>query len=228
MVTEKIIKNFFIIWVIFFLLNTSSLGFNSESSKGDSRQEDPIPYVFGQMGENQWYISAVTVGFDYDPERVAEIHYSLDDIWYVYTSPFNIIKDGYYNIQWFWVDPFGRPHNGLDIVFKVDQTPPTIKLTKKSGGKNKMIFTANAIDEVSQVERVEFYLDDVLQETVNESPFQYTWTGEVNQWVYAIGYNFAGLSQKSSNLSTPRIFLKNNCLIQRLVMIIQTMLSKLK
>jgi len=138
-----------------------------------------------------------------------------------YNAPFTVTKDGYYNIQWYWIDLYGRPHNGLDILFKLDQTPPTIELIKKSAGKNKVSFTANVVDTVSQIERVEFYLDDVLQETLYQPPYQYNWTGKEQHWVYAIGYNFAGLSEKSNNLTTPRPILKNHYLIQSLLMKIQ-------
>ncbi|MDH7506887.1 MAG: Ig-like domain-containing protein [Candidatus Thermoplasmatota archaeon] len=212
--------------VIFLLSSTSSLGFYQEYAKESFSQEEPVPYVFGQMGENQWYISTVTIGFEYDPLRVQEIQYKLDNVWYVYKQPFHVSKDGYYTIQWKWTEPSGRVHFGLDITFKIDQSPPTIKLTKKTSGKDKVIFTANANDDTSLIERVEFYLDDVFQLTVNESPYQFTFEGKDQHWVYAIGYNFAGLLQKSENLSTPRTFLKNNFLIFSLFKLFQILFFK--
>ena len=220
---HKTLDKFFLIGLtVFLLLNTSSLGFYHKRLQKNLLQEDPIPSIFGVMGANEWYITAVTISFDYDPNIVEEIQYYLNNKWNIYTGPFNVNKDGIYKISWFWIDKKGDTHYTLTpISFKIDQTPPTIQLTKKSGGKNKVLFTANAIDEVSQVERVEFYLDDVLQETVNESPFQYTWTGEVNQWVYAIGYNFAGLSQKSKNLSTPKLHFNNHNLMNILYILMQ-------
>ena len=60
---------------------------------------------------------------------------------------------------------------------------------------------------MSNVERVEFYLDDELIFTTSEEPYKYTWTpdGTGKHLVYAIGYNFAGLSEQSETLdTTPR------------------------
>jgi hypothetical protein len=91
-------------------------------------------------------------------------------------------------------------------AFKIDQTPPDIELTKRNGLNDQVIFTANCEDDTSEVERVEFYLDDVLQETIFEAPYKWTWTGTEEHSVYAIGYNYAGLSQESTNLSTPHSF----------------------
>jgi len=80
---QKIIKKFFFIeLLVFLLINSSSIGFYKVNFQDSTDQEDPIPYVFGQFGENQWYISAVIVGFYYDSERVKEINYKLEDIWY--------------------------------------------------------------------------------------------------------------------------------------------------
>ncbi|MDH7506781.1 MAG: hypothetical protein QHH15_03200, partial [Candidatus Thermoplasmatota archaeon] len=159
---QKILNNFFIIGLtIFLLLSTTSLGF-FQDSQGSSRQESPIPHVFGIMGANEWYITAVTISFEYDSNIVEEIRYYLNNKWNVYTSPFNVNNDGTYKIPWFWIDKKGENHNlTMPISFKIDQSPPTIKLTKKTSGKDKVIFTANVNDDTSLIERVEFYLDDV-------------------------------------------------------------------
>lgn len=169
--------------------------------------EGPVPTLFGEMGENGWYISDVTVGFAYNPEEVLEIHYSINGgTWQQYYGAFTISEDGTYNIEWYWIDREGKRHDEPDFRFKIDQTPPTIKLTKKSGSGNQVIFTATANDPTSGVERVEFYLDDELQDTVYDEPYQWTWTGTTSHLVYAIAYNYAGLSEKSNTLSTPYSF----------------------
>jgi len=225
--SQKIIIRFLIVGIIVFLLmNVSSLGSYTNKLSGDYRQE-PIPTVYGKMGNNNWYISDVTISFSYDPLRVREIQYCLDDIWYIYFGPFNVTKDGIYMMQWLWIELSGRPHNGIPIDFKLDQSPPVMQLTKKSEGKNKVIFTATAVDEVSEIEAVEFYLDDVLNQTVNESPYQYIWIGEEKHTVYAIGYNFAGLSEKSNNLSTTiKPHFRNHNLMQRFFILFQTLLLR--
>jgi len=215
MISQKILSKSIILgFFIFLLFNTSSLGFYQENLKHSVFQDEPVPHVFGIFGANGWYITAVTVSFEYDPNVVQEIQYYLNNKWNVYNSPFNVNKDGEYKIPWFWVDKKGNTHSlTMPISFKIDQSPPTIKLTKKSAGKNKVVFTANAVDTVSQIEQVEFYLDDVLQETLYQPPYQYNWTGEDQHWVYAIGYNFAGLSEKSNNVSTPRLQIRSHNLL---------------
>jgi len=226
MVSHKILSKFLIIAVfIFLLLDTTSLGLYQDKSQNKSLQ-DPFPRIFGQVGENHWYIIAVTILFEYDPEKVKEIQYYLDDSWHIYSDPFVVEPDGVYMIPWFWMEISGRPHDGISIEFKIDKTAPTIELNKKTSGKNKMIFTAIATDEVSKIEGVEFYLDDVLIQTDNETPYEYTWTGEEKQTVYAIAYNYAGHFAKSDNVSTPRPFLRNNNIIQRFFVLIHTILFR--
>ncbi len=222
MVSHKIVNKFLIIGTLIFLIvNSSSLGLYENISQGSSREE-PIPYVFGEFGENQWYVTAVTITFEYDPQRVKEIQYKLNDIWHVYTGPFNVANDGVYMVPWIWIDINNDEHGGPPIEFKIDKTPPTIKLTKKSSGKETVIFTAEATDEVSSIERVEFYLDGVLQQTNTEIPYQYSWTGTEKQIVYAIGYNFAGLTVKSDNLTTtPKPHFRNHYFMNIVIMLLQ-------
>jgi hypothetical protein len=200
--SRKILNKFFIIGLLVFLLiNTSSLGLNQDIAPENNRQR-PISTIFGKIGDNGWYVTIVTITFEYDPKIVMEIQYYLDDSWHVYTGPIQIAKDGIYSIGWFWKDFDNHIYYELPIIFKIDQTPPTMKLTKKSSGKTNVIFTAATTDTTSEIERVEFYLDDVLIQTDTTSPYQYTWTGEQKQFVYAISYNYAGLLVKSDNLST--------------------------
>ena len=224
MISHKIRSKFLIISVFILLcLNTTSLGSNQEKIQSSSLQ-DPVPHVFGQMGENQWFISAVTISFDYDPAKVMEIHYNLSGTWYTYFAPFNVVNDGIYFMHWIWIETSGRPHNGLPIEFRIDKTAPMIELNKKTSGKNKMLFTADANDETSKIERVEFYLNDVLTLTVYGTPYQYNWTGEEQQTVYAIAYDYAGHFIKSDNSTTPRSLLRNHYVMQRFFILIQALL----
>ena len=221
MVSHKTLGNFFVIgMLVFLLLNTSSLGLTQDNLQS-SRQE-PIPSVFGVFGQNQWYISAVTISFEYDPQRVFEIQYKLDDVWNIYDDPFDVTNDGVYMIPWFWVDEANNSNNGGPIEFKIDKTPPTIDISRKVTGKNKVIFTAEAVDTASGIIKVDFYLDDVLNITDDESPYEYTWTGEETQVVYAITYNYAGFMAQSDNLTTvPRPRLRTHYLIDLFFTLIQ-------
>lgn len=115
------------------------------------KSEDPIPVVFGEIGENGWYISAVTITFYYDPKFVDEIHYYLDGDWHLYTGPFNVADDGIYGIEWYWIDTDEKIHDNMPLIrFGLDQTPPTIKLTKKSGLNDRVTFTATVNDPTSR------------------------------------------------------------------------------
>jgi len=223
MMSHKILTKSFIIGIlVFMLLNNSSLG-EYQNKQQENNRQDPIPTVYGIMGDNRWFISDVTILFSYDDSRVKEIQYYLDGSWHIYNdNPIMITEDGLYNIPWFWVDMVNKSFDGHPIVFWLDQTPPTIELSKKSGGKNKIIFTADANDAISIVEKVEFYLDEELVNTDLEKPYEYNWTGEENQVVYAIGYNYAGLSLISNNLSTtPRSHFRKLNLMNMIFVLMQ-------
>jgi len=165
----------------------------------------PVSYILsGTKGENDWYISCVTMTFTYNPSFVKEIYYYINN-WQKYQDvPINICDDGGYNIPWYWIDQMEKQHNESPIYLKIDQTPPEIKLTKKTSINGEVTFTATVTDDASKVEYVEFYLDDELQETLTEAPYKWVWTGEGAHPVYSIAYNGAGLSQKSDTISTPR------------------------
>lgn len=170
----------------------------------------PIPNIFGMMGENNWYISHVMIGFSYDPKFVESIHYSIDDgNWQEYTVLFEISEDGTHVVNWYWVDKDGREWSGTGIELQIDQTPPTITLTKQTFplDKNKLKFKADVSDPASGVERVEFYLDGELQETLTSPPYDWEYVkadgDEEEHFVYAIVYDYAGHSEESETLSTP-------------------------
>jgi len=177
---------------------------NTYAGKNALNTNEPGVWMEGTIGENGWYISCVTIGFFPDP-AAEEIWYRFNDGNYQeYHEPFEYCIDGAYDFQWYWVDDRGVKHPQELIPFKMDTTPPVIELTRRFGLNNQVTFTATCIDDSSLVERVEFYLDDVLQETYTATPYKWTWTGTESHLVYAIGYNYAGLSEQSNTLSTPR------------------------
>ena len=138
--------------------------------------DHPTSNVFGNIGQNGWYISSVFVSFLYDPLRVEEIHYRIGDgNWNLYTMQFEVTLEGAYYISWYWIDLNGEQHGGSPIELKVDLTLPTITLEKSWTPSNEITFEAVVSDATSGVERVEFYLDDVLQETLTSPPYN---------WVY--------------------------------------------
>jgi hypothetical protein len=224
---KQLLKLLIIGFLVFFMVNTTqSLGYSQEKASSSDRQ-DPTPSVFGQYGKNDWFITAVTITFIYDPVKIDEIQYYLDESWHLYTAPFNVNDDGIYQIPWYWIDLDNQTHHGGPIEFKIDRTGPTVQLAKKSLSKTQDLFTATASDPVSQIEYVEFYLDGEFISTDNSAPFEYTWTGDEVQEVYAIAYNYAGFSEKSNTLTTPRPFLVNHYIMQRFFVLLRTILLRL-
>ena len=139
--------------------------------------------VAGEMGLNDWYVSDVGFTFTNESYDIAEIKYRTESgIWQTYTEPFYIYEDATkHRLDWYAVD-FEGNQSEVDgpFFFKIDQTPPDIELTYKITGGNPITgwdfnFTANATDTTSTMDRVEFYLNHVLQETVYGDGPQYEW-----------------------------------------------------
>jgi hypothetical protein len=192
--------------ILFFSMATiSAVGISINSiPMNQSLSNAPIPHMEGSMGDNDWYISDVVISFSYDPKLVKEVGYNLDGTWREYINPFTVDDDGNYQILWYWIDEDDRRHNELPLVLKIDQSKPTINIAKEETSATTVKFTVTCNDDVSDVERIEFYLDDDLITTSNEIPATYIYTtdGSGVHDVYAIGYNFAGLSEVSDTLNT--------------------------
>ena len=192
---------------------------------GQSKGSPPLVFVFGVHGNNSWYISDVNISFQYDPSDVKEIWYKIGTTYVKYSEKFTVSTDGIHNIPWYWIDKNGSRWDGLPIVFKIDKTPPINELSKQKLSKTEVKFTAAASDSASEIEKVEFYCDDVLKSTDTVGPsYEWTWTGTENQQVYAIAYNYAGYSKESNTLPTPlsyvpHLFMLLRLLMQRLLLI---------
>lgn len=188
--------------LLFLFVGTISATESNKTVNYGNNRDDVTFLIFGTLGDNQWYISDVEIYFDYDPERVDEIHYFLYGEWHEYNDEGVVVsEDGAYSIQWYWIDLNGETNYGPRIEFKIDKSPPTIKLTKKIEA-SQLVFNAACSDGTSLVEKVEFYLDDELIETDIDGPYSYTWIGAGLHEVYAIGYNYAGLTEQSETLDT--------------------------
>ncbi len=203
MITSNIIKKGLVLGAIFLFLSTAlctAIGtsiIKEPLGLGDA----PIPIIEGVMGENNWYVSDVDISFSYDPKDVEEIQYYLNGAWHIFTGPFRVDIDGTHNIQWFWIDADGKNHDGNPIFFRLDKSPPTIKLNKNIGN-SQIIFSATCSDSASGVKQVDFYLDDEYVQTVEEEPYNYVWTGLGVHYVHAVGTNYAGLTIESDKLDT--------------------------
>jgi hypothetical protein len=167
-------------------------------------------------GLNDYYISDVEVTLDaVDPEigcgaagsGVKEIKYQLNDDpvqtipgdhgTFVINTDSNLHTVEYWAVD--WVDNAESKHS---FTLKMDQTAPVITLAYEILGGNPlqgwdMLFQANAVDETSGMERVEFRLEERLQDTVSGPGPLYEWGftyhGGLKLTVKAEAYDFAGL-----------------------------------
>lgn len=139
-------------------------------------------------GENGWYVSDVNVTLNAtdDMSGVKEIYYRVaESVWNVHTGDFLIftldfdcLEDGL--IEFYAVDFAENKEEIKSFTIDIDQLPPFVDLTWEVVGGNpldgwEIVFTATANDECSGVEGVEFYLNDVLQETVSGPGPTYSW-----------------------------------------------------
>ena len=157
--------------------------------------------ISGQMGENGWYISCVTIILNFKswPDGVNHSYYKVDDgNWCEYIVPVCVCDDGHHTVWAYYIDRWGNPSPIYNVSFKIDMTPPIITLTKENTGIFQVKFMANISDVMSGVWRVDFYLDDELQFIDYDFPFEWTWIGNGNHTLDAIGFDVAGNSEESS------------------------------
>jgi hypothetical protein len=104
-------------------------------------------------------------------------------------------------IEYWAIDNVGNVENSHTFTVDMDQTDPTIDLTYEVVSGNPIVgwtllFTATATDHTSGMDRVEFYLNEILQKTVMGSGPIYKWSfiyhGDLNINVRADGYDIAG------------------------------------
>jgi len=150
---------------------------NEENVKNKNVSVDnypPFPIIPLPGGENGWYNSGVIIMF-IDAEEKSGISYIMFRVdngdWMVYEGPFIIRSDGYHTVDYYAVDNVGNEGTG-SFSIKIDQTPPTITISFEQIDSTKWTAIADVSDETSGVERVEFYLDDKLEGTDTEAPFE--------------------------------------------------------
>jgi len=177
-------------------------------------------------GENGWYVSDVEVTIcAEDPEIAPGIPGSgVCGFFVLYNGgsgqfiPGNCITiiigdDGNDILIEYWavdcVDNLESTHHSFTI--DMDQTVPKIDLTYEVSGNKwlgwEFIFTATATDIMSGMDYVEFYLNEVLQETIIGPGPEYTWTIRYEPLPRAIftatAYDKAGLFS-SDEIIDPR------------------------
>ena len=156
--------------------------------------------VTGEMGNNNWYVSDVNFNFSKESDDITEIKYLINDNpMQNYTEPFNISNDGEdICLQWCAIN-FEGNQSEIDgpFIFNIDQKTPMSDMTYEwrdgpGPGTWWMTFTVTATDEMSGMDRVEFYVNNELQKTIEGPGPEYIWeflyTGgyslEVGWWAY--------------------------------------------
>ena len=149
-------------------------------------------------GKNGWYINETTVTVQLDAtdtrEGVKSTFYSVnDEEWEEYTQPFTLgVKEGLNKISYYSIDKAGNEEETKSTFIRVDKTSPSIELITPQHGfylNDKLIIplplSTIIIGKIhAQVElkdknsgpwKVRFYVDDELEETVDNKPYTWLW-----------------------------------------------------
>ena len=185
------------------------------------RVDDSPPVIYYSInppepdGNNGWYIACPTITFyAIDPEigcglpgsGVKEIRYSINgggqQVIPGGIGSFVLTEDGSdINIEIWPVDNIGNVGQKISFTIDLDQTTPEISLTYDvTGGSNltgwEFTFTATAVDIMSGMDHVEFYLNGRLQETIHGDGPEYDWVVKlpkgIESIIKAIAYDNAG------------------------------------
>jgi hypothetical protein len=163
--------------------------------------------VDGEIGLNDWFVDTVFLNFTEESDDIAEIIYCINGGAYqTYFDPIYITEDGEdIMLEWQAID-YGGNYSDVDGPFfcSIDKTKPEISLTYDVVGGNRwqgydFEFTATATDAMSSMERVEFYLNNELKETVIHPGPEYIW--KYRYWpipralFWAKAYDIAGNSE---------------------------------
>ncbi len=136
-------------------------------------------------GENGWFVSNVTITLNAidDFSGVNITRYRVDaGIWYNYTVPFILAKDGQdILIDFYSIDFAGNYEEVKSAIIDIDKTKPSVSLTYEVIGGNyfkgwNFQFTATTEDKTSGMNKVEFYIDKELRGTIKGSGPIYQWT----------------------------------------------------
>jgi hypothetical protein len=167
----------------------------------DSTPPTTVITMNGTLGKHGWYIGPVVVTLTATDGQSGVLYtmYKIDSgTWTTYTSPFTIADDGSHTISCYSVDIVGNAETPNNAPCKIDQTKPSITLTKQQIDPTDVTFTAQVSDATSGIDRVEFYLNGQLQFNDTQAPYTWTWTGYQNDLVLALVYDLAGNSQSQS------------------------------
>ncbi|KAA0002389.1 MAG: hypothetical protein FE044_03085 [Thermoplasmata archaeon] len=151
----------------------------------------------GYKGNDGWYITNVTITLTASDATsgINKTYYKLNNqSWQEYTQSFKITEDGVYTLYYYSVDNAGNEEDEKTKTIKVDKAMPTATIIKPREGYlyiedreimstvfgntiiiGKITIVVDASNHESGVNRVEFYIDNVLQNTIMEEPYTWEW-----------------------------------------------------
>jgi hypothetical protein len=148
--------------------------------EGKSSENDTTPPVTTCIltpptpnGQHGWYISKITVTLNAtdDDSGVNITRYNLDGgAWQTYVHPINITLDGHHVLKYYSVDNAGNIEPEWDTTFSLDMTAPQICANytweQKYWKGYILIYNVEAVDASSGMNRTEFFINGVHQETI--------------------------------------------------------------
>jgi hypothetical protein len=160
--------------VVLLVLGALSNCLRVETVQGCDCGDPPCwPVLGGKMGNNNWYISSVTLAFN----GSITVHYRIDGgTWQTYSTPLALTFDGKHILEW----TCDNSSEIYSIEIKIDKTAPILNLSYTWAGRNRLcgfviIYSAYANDILSGMNRTEFYRNYVLQKTIFGSQPVYVW-----------------------------------------------------
>ncbi len=161
-----------------------------------SLNQSCYPVFNGTMGINGWYVSFVNVSFIID-EDIEAVFYKVDaGGWNQYYEPVQICTDGMHIFYWYY-SYNGNLSEVLQTTLKIDCTIPDLTLSSERIGIGKIIIIADAADETSEINKVEFYIDGALSFIDATEPYEGMMTGIGSHHVKAIVFDNAGNTANS-------------------------------
>jgi hypothetical protein len=163
--------------VVLLVLGSLSNVVGVESPQGCGCADPPCwVELSGVMGNNNWYVSDVHVGFN---GSFYEINYRIDGgSWQTYTAPFSLTTEGIHLFEWYCDDNMS---NIGSIEIKIDKTKPLIEINwtwiKKPWRYYEFIYYATCSDGMSGMNRIEFYrpFDKLYLTIIGSGPY-YNWS----------------------------------------------------
>jgi len=173
----------------------------------------------GTLGENEWYISNVTVSFEVNETTsgLNATYYRIDGgNWTVYEEPFVISSEGVHLLEFYSEDIAGNVEDIKNATIKIDKSKPSVEIItpqerrlyvfgrsifptfRKTIVIGKITVVANATDNIG-VAIVKFFVDGEEMANVTTPPYQWKWGGMFGTKNLTVAaYDEAGLSDSKN------------------------------